>query len=394
MPAFDSIVNLCRLSRACQIAGANLLVQTEVSAEIAALIDSIEAGGRRVTTLLAGKERPLGVGGIDHGTTIELQVHGVSKTNEVVAQNVGALISYNMGRFQVEAPETFYLIQEDYALGEGNIPKVVASYLRCIEFAEILKRVGDDFREGTGEPGTVTILTGRKLSIPLTYSQWLLDDVPMEEALAQSRCAIFEDHLKIGRLDAMKRVLVRFLFNVTPKQRFEVLVKSWDEIMQAFLSDFDIYASGFNFDKAREDFERRKLDFVVKMNSTSSDAMTKLIAIPVGQGLLASQMKTDAAYAIVNHALLTASFVFLLVAAMLVTAHILTLRQVGSELRAESDMLRQRAMPTYTQLRPMIEQLQTRLRFHQWGVPIVMSILLIVTTGMTLVAFLELTGTT
>ncbi|HDS1010429.1 TPA: hypothetical protein ACOEN9_000068 [Stenotrophomonas maltophilia] len=394
MPAFDSIVGLCRLSRACQIAGANLIVRTESSAEVSALIDAIEAGGRRVTTIVEGKERPLGVAGIDHGCQIELVVHGVSKAGEVVAQNTGALLSYNMGRFQVEAPEAFYLIQEDYALGEAPIPSLVAAYLRCIEFAEILKLVADDFRTGIGGPGTAIILTGRKLSIPLTYSQWLLDDVPSEEDLSQSRHAIFNDHLKVGRLDAIKRVLVRFLFNVSTEQRFEVLLRSWGEIMQAFLSDFDIYASGFNFDKAREEFERRKLDFVVKMNATSSDAMTKLIAIPVGQGLLASQMKTDANYTIVNHALLTASVVFLLVAAMLVVAHVLTLRQVGFELKAESEMLRQRALSTYKQLRPMIEQLQTRLRFHQWGVPIVMSILLLVTTGMTLVAYTELTATT
>lgn len=394
MPAFDSLVRLCRLSSACQVAGANLVIRTEASSEAAALIDAIEAGGRPVTTFLEGKERPLGVAGIPHGSEIEVVIHGVSKAGEVVAQNIGALLSYNMGRFQIEAPETFYLIQEDYALGEAAIPNLVRAYLRCIEFADILKLVADDSRGGIGGPSTVIILTGRKLIVPLTYSQWLLDDVPTEETLTESRCAIFDDHLKVGRLDAIKRVLARFLFNVPSDQRFEVLLRSWGEIMQAFLSDFDIYASGFNFDKAREEFERRKLDFVVKMNAASSDAMTKLIAIPVGQGLLASQMKTDGAYVVVNHALLTASFVFLLVAAMLVAAHVLTLRQVGFELTAESEMLRQRALPTYKQLRPMIEQLQTRLRFHQWGVPIVMSILLIVTTGMTLVAYSELTATT
>ncbi len=37
-----------------------------------------------------------------------------------------------------------------------------------------------------------------------------------------------------------------------PSSASEVLLRSWGEIMQAFLSDFDIYASGFNFDKARE----------------------------------------------------------------------------------------------------------------------------------------------
>ncbi|MCF5092159.1 hypothetical protein GIW57_18585 [Stenotrophomonas sp. PA-6-5C] len=394
MPAFESIIGLCRLSSTCRVAGADLFVKTTASAEVAALTEAIEGGGRRVTVLFAGKECVLGVTGVDSGCPIELVVPGVSKGAEVVAQNVGALIGHNMGRFQVQAPEAFYLIDEDYALGEGAVPEIVGAYLRCIEFSELLRLVADDFRPGAGSAGTAIILTGRKLSIPLTYQQWVLDDVPSEKALADSRCAIFEDHLKTGRIEALKRVLVRFLFNVSAEQRFEVLLKSWEEIVQAFLSDFDIYASGFNFDKAREEFERRKLDFVVKMNAASSDAMAKLIAIPVGQGLLASQMKTDASYAVVNHALLTASLVFLLVAAMLIAAHVLTIRQVGSELKAESDMLRQRALPTYTQLRPMIHQLQTRIRFHQWAVPIIMSILLLVTSGMTFVAYAQLTGRT
>lgn len=394
MPAFESIIGLCRLSSTCRVAGADLFVKTTASAEVAALTEAIEGGGRRVTVLSAGKECVLGVKGVDSGCPIELVVPGVSKGAEVVAQNVGALIGHNMGRFQVQAPEAFYLIDEDYALGEGAVPEIVGAYLRCIEFSELLKLVADDFRPGAGSAGTAIILTGRKLSIPLTYQQWVLDDVPSEKALADSRSEIFEDHLRTGRIEALKRVLVRFLFNVSAEQRFEVLLKSWEEIVQAFLSDFDIYASGFNFDKAREEFERRKLDFVVKMNAASSDAMAKLIAIPVGQGLLASQMKTDASYAVVNHALLTASLVFLLVAAMLIAAHVLTIRQVGSELKAESDILRQRALPTYTQLRPMIHQLQTRIRFHQWAVPIIMSILLLVTSGMTFVAYAQLTGRT
>ncbi len=39
---------------------------------------------------------------------------------------------------------------------------------------------------------------------------------------------------------------------MSPPSSASVLLRSWGEIMQAFLSDFDIYASGFNFDKARE----------------------------------------------------------------------------------------------------------------------------------------------
>lgn len=392
MPSFDALVDLCRAATTKVVAGTDLVIRVAASDVVAALVTAIEAGKWRVTVKVAGREFVNGINNIDAGVELEIIVHGMVRTNPVVVNNVGGLLSYGLGQFLASAPDRYFVLQDDYASGELKVPLMVDRYLRCIEMVRLLALVADDLRPHPGTGGKAMILTARKLDVPIRYRQWVLDSVPSHESIESSRAEIFDEHLKTGRLDSFKRVLVRFLFDVAEEDRFEVMVKSWPRIMQAFRADFDIYASGFNFDKAREEFERRKLDFVVKMNAASSDAMGKLIAIPVGQGLLASQMKTDASYVIVNVSLLVASVVFFIVAALLIVAHVLTIRQVGLELSTESNLLRDRARPTYDQLRPMIDQLKTRIAFHKWLVPAVMALLLLTTTAMTVAAYLKLTA--
>jgi hypothetical protein len=163
-------------------------------------------------------------------------------------------------------------------------------------------------------------------------------------------------------------------------------------LRQAFLADFDIYASGFSFDKAREDFERKKLDFVVKINSSTTDVMNKLIAIPVGQGLLVSQMKREVGLELVNIALLLGSSVFVIIAGILIANQIKTLMHIREELNAEKKILQERARPTYEKLRGLIDSLEGRLRHHIIWVPVGLGLLISVTTAMTVIAFVKFTG--
>ena len=149
----------------------------------------------------------------------------------------------------------------------------------------------------------------------------------------------------------------------------------------------DLYISGFSFDKVREEFEKKKLDFVVKINATSSDIMNKLIAIPVGQGLLASQMKSDAALIAVNWALLAGSIIFAVIALMLLVSQVNTLIQIKQELAHERETLKRRANPTYSQLKGMIKALNRRINLHCYWLPATLVVLLLITTTITVSTF-------
>lgn len=390
MTAFESIVALCRLSVTKDLAGSDLILHLARSEQVPGLVAAVEGGAWRLTVQVDGREVMTGVDGVQVGGDFVLVVHGVARADPVIVKNIGGLLSYSMGSFLGVMPQNFYLLQEDYASGDLPVHRHVQAYERCIELLQLLKGVADDYRTEVGSAGRAIILTSRKLEIPVIYKQWVLDEVAEGPELEAFKRAAFDEHLASGRKDVLRRVLVRFLFNVAESERFEVFVKSWKGVYAAFLSDFDIYASGFNFDKAREEFERKKLDFIVKMNGASSDAMSKLIAIPVGQGLLASQMKIGPEYAIVNNALLLSSVVFAIIAIMLIVVHALTITQVKTELATEEGILKERARTTYDQLRPVIQQLSLRIRVHQIAVPCCLVLLLGATTALTWVAYAQL----
>jgi hypothetical protein len=391
MPAFESLVDLCRLADDSTVAGTDLVLRLSRTSQSVALIEAIESGGWDTTLRVDSVvfvERP---DRLAEGRSFELIVHGMARTNEVVANNVGMLLRYNFGSFLGRPPSKYYLLQERYASWEVSHHADVQAYQRALRVLKLMRRLADVVREREQSAEEAIFLTTRKLSMPLVYDSSVLSTVASDGEIDRFEAVVFDEHHRAARLDIAKRVLVRFFDTVAEDDRFADLLKRLPQASQAVLADFDLFASGFSFDKAREEFERKKLDFLVKINAAGSDAMNKLIAIPIGQGLLASQMKVDAAYIFINWTLLSASAIFAVISAMLLASYVLTLRQVGTELGAEKRLLEERAPPTYGQLKPMISELERRIRLHVWGVPIVLGSLLAVTTVLTFLAFDKLT---
>lgn len=391
MDAFESLVALCRIASKPHIAGTDLVLSFQRSTTTVGLLPVIEAGGWDTTLRVNGQTTSRPLERLLDGAEVELVVHGMVKSNDVVTNNIGMLLRYNLGAFLGRPPKRYFLIQEDYASWEPPRHADVLAYLRTLRLVHLLQRLADVVKDRVETAGEAIFLTSRKLSIPLIYDASVLHRVASDADIDMFESTVFNDHHGPARLDIAKRALSRFFATVNEQERFAELLGRLPQLNQSILADFDLYASGFNFDKAREDFERRKLDFVVKTNSAGSDAMNKLIAIPIGQGLLASQMKAGAEFAFLNQTLLVASLVFAVIAAMLLTSLVLTLRQISGELRTEKRLLQDRALPTFQQLKPMISELEGRIQLHVWGIPVVLGALLVATTSMTIAAFLQMT---
>lgn len=284
-------------------------------------------------------------------------------------------------------------MDEDHASWEAPAHPDVLAYQRAIKIAKIVVGLGD-FQRDYKRSMEVILFATRKLTIPIVYTTAVLSKVASDEVLDAFQRAIGRQDHPEARREIAKHVLIRYLCNIPAEERFSALITRLGEITEAFDADFDIYASDFNFDKAREEFERKKLDFVVKINTASADVMNKLIAIPVGQGLLASQMKTEPSLAFVNSVLLTGSLVFALIGVMVIVNQRETLVQVREELKLEKQVLQQKAPPTYDRLRGMISALERRLCLHIRLVPIALVVLLLITSAVTVIAYIRATTNT
>lgn len=391
--AFTSLVDLCRISRTPRVLGADLILGVTACAHSVALLGAVEADGWGYTLKFKGAEITQTLDRLADGTQVELIVHGMTRAQQVIANNVGMLLRFNRGVFLGSAPAEFYLIDEDHASWEPPTHPDVLAYSRALKVMGWVRRLADVVRERTDTAGEAVFLATRKLSMPLAYDSNALSGVSSLVDIEALDSEVFAEHHRDARRDIIKRVLVRFFDSVPELERFPGLLRRLTEVRQVFLADFDVYASGFSFDKAREEFERKKLDFLVKINGASSDAMNKLIAIPVGQGLLASQIKREASMELVNVSLLVASFIFALVAIAVMVTQINTLILIRAEWRIEKELLRERAAPTYDRLKDMIAALEKRLDFHVWCVPIALGMLLLVSTATTFVVYAKLHGT-
>ena len=390
--AFTSIVELCRISSRASVAGTNLIVPITKSAQAVGLVSAIEDGGWTATIRHDGSDTTKQLDRFQDGAAVEVVLHGVAKAEQVVVNNVATLLQLSQGRYLGKSPENYFLILENYASWEEATHSDVLAYKRALKVVALLMRLADFNRDRVGTAGEAIVLASRRLSIPIVYGSGILGRVSGQNEIDALEEAIFNDHHRDARRDIAKRVLVRFFDAVPENDRFSDLLSRVPELLQAFLADFDIYSSGFSFDKAREEFERKKLDFVVKINAATSDVMNKLIAIPVGQGILVSQMKREVGLELVNWALLIGSFIFALIAAVLIINQINTLKHIQEELVAEKNTLYEKARPTYEKLKGLISSLERKLRHHVVWVPVALGALILVTSAITLIAFLKFTG--
>lgn len=385
--AFNSIIELCRHAKDKHIAGSDLIITATRSVDTVSWIEAIEAGPWDHTLRVDNADTTKPVSTLPEQTEFVFIIHGMVSSTQVIANNIDMLLRYNQGEFLGKAPSDYYLIEENYASWETTTTPALLAYQRTIKIIALLKNIADVTQAKPNTAGEAIFFATRKIIMPLHYDAKSLANVPSDDEISKLREELLQEHHKSARPDIFKRVITRFFDQELEADRFTQFLRRFKEIKLAYDADFDIYISGFSFDKAREDFERKKLDFIVKINATSSDIMNKLIAIPVGQGLLASQMKNDAASHPANWALITGSIIFAIIALMLLASQINTLAQIKQELNHESEVLKQRANPTYLQLKGMITTLNRRINLHYYWIPATLVILLLVTTTITISAF-------
>lgn len=385
--AFRSIVDLCRDAESCCVAGSDLVITSRRTPSVVAWLDEIHDSGWDTTFRVGGVDTTRPVHLLGEGDQFVVVMHGMTRTNPVVQNDVSSLLCYNMGEFLGKVPTNYFIISCNYASWEIANDWQVLAYLRLVKLVDFLKSFADVVTPVAGSAGEAIFFSSRKLVMPLVYDEKCLYFAPSEDDIESFKAELAQEAHKSSRIDILKRVLGRFFDQEVERERFTQLARRFKEIRLAYDADFDIFSTGFTFDKVREEFEKKKFDFIVKVNSSSSDVMNKLIAIPVGQGLLASQMKAGPEFFMANWALLCGSIIFSIIAFMLLVSQVNTLDQIKQDFKQECDLLKQRANPTYQRLEGMIKVVRKKMSLHRYWMPWVLMLILLASFLITLFAF-------
>ena len=201
-----------------------------------------------------------------------------------VARDINDLLSVSLHLHK--APENYLVVS---ALTDPEESSLLEIYKQTLRLVDILCRAADHC-DPNGVNEKFIYLGTKKVEIPIVYSRGDLKEI---EGLDD-----FDTFLSVPphldqKLAIFKSGLQDFLVDTKSEERFVRLIHLFPQFLERIQSDFNVYASELTFDKVRDEIEKRKLDFVDRLNKVFSDIQNKILAVPIAQIVAAGQMKPD-----------------------------------------------------------------------------------------------------
>lgn len=223
-------------------------------------------------------------------------------------KDVAALL--NVQYAKVKEPRRFLLLAESIMssdiVAEGH---PLVRYRSVLEFIQMLKRASAFLDADT--PALIFIKDG-KFEVPVDY---MLDDLrglSLPDLIALTKILPEGTHEK--QCDViMAESVIEMTQHLPSYDRFQYLLAHLPDLKKRFEAGYRLFASGFSYEKVRDQVEAARVEYTGKIHKVLSDIQNQLLGIPVATVIVATQMK-DAevvGYAFwVNSAVLLGCWIF------------------------------------------------------------------------------------
>lgn len=383
--AFAALITLTRLAERKTLDDLTLHLWLKNTAGIDALLADLN-DFRSPDVFNQGTQHYGRVDQLAYGTQLEIRIGGLTSTTSVFTENLSSLLTLQNSLFARRLPSEYYLLAENYSSTENAKPDSnIERYQQMPRLLSFLKKVAD---VSIDEDRSLVFLSGTRLDIDIRYSSADLTHLPSPTIIEKFELEVFSAPFESTKRSMLKSVLARFLRAVPVEQRLGQLIRIWTAVADAYKADFELYETEFNFEKIRESFEQKKLDYLLKLNSATADSLTKLLAIPVAQGLLVSQLKGDEAAVLANWSLVVAAIIFAVIALLILITHRQSILQIDQELRLDRTLMSERFPLQYQRVKATYEAVQSRARVASLY-PWLLGFVLLLATLFTLYAFIQ-----
>ncbi len=125
--------------------------------------------------------------------------------------------------------------------------------------------------------------------------------------------------------------------------RFQYLLANLKELKKRYEDGYKIFASGFSYEKVRDQVEAARVEYTGKIHKVFSDIQNQLLSIPVATIIVATQMKSakDLGYEFwVNSSVLAGCWVFAILMIFLLHNQLLTLNVLRDEIDRQERQLK------------------------------------------------------
>lgn len=358
----------------------SVLIADALSVRIVAgveLLNTLEAihDANTVRVFEGGVELYVELREIEIGRIVDVTVARVQTQSFHLAQNLAELVEYQDGRFLTHSPDAWYLIDEDFRSGEPAKNLGIDGYNRLPEFLSFLGSVAD-FTSTHEVRRSYVFLAQERLDVPVVCGATALVQLPTSEEIRILVDEVLAPPQAKAKKGLYKRALLRYLDSVPDQGRFEALVRGFATVTKSFEASRDNFLSEFEFDKLNERFERKREEYMLKIDAVCGELLTKVLALPVAQAIVVSQYKDGASLS--NVALLVGSGIVAALGAAFVSNQVHAIREIRANAIRERQDVERRHPELHLRIRNSYDSVLHRLSVYGRVLPgIVFAVLLV-----------------
>lgn len=208
-------------------------------------------------------------------------------------RDVGELVEESQSVHRGTLPSAFYLVDNDYLVGEPDPPMLLTRLERICELIRLLEQL-----TGTGNSVTDTgrgktlllVLPAGEKSPPKTlqmktfidHSALAAPELPLADLKALVATST-DGALHVEERRSIFRLALADVAASAPHgaQLFSHVIEQWDEVLGKYRHDVDCYISNFSFDKLRTELANIQTDFSAKLTKVMGDTTSRFLALPV-----------------------------------------------------------------------------------------------------------------
>lgn len=215
-----------------------------------------------------------------------------------------------INRFSQTLPDhPYYIYELDYysSILEAPKPIQIVDYENTIKLISLLTEISD-YQKPLGNKKELVFFQSKKLVLSTEYTSI---DIHSIKSIALLLSHLSTTHDKEERKSIFINELINNLLPINnPRDRFVMLLVSFDEIFEKYQKGHKFYLEQFSFEKIKSELDNEKIAYANKIQDVINGVQTKLISIPAAFLLIVSQFDLTGEEELKNIALLLSSFIF------------------------------------------------------------------------------------
>ena len=263
---------------------------------------------------------------------------------------------------RVREPDGFYLLAGDKSSSDVAAPdSAIGRYRLVLELVKLFKEAAA-FLDADRQQ--LVFIDSGKFEVPVEYS---VDDLAaVDLTVGQALLVSLPKDIHREQCGAILASAVVALTKATPaKQRFSHLLRNASQLKTQYDEGYKLFASGFSYDKVRDEVEAARVDYAGKIHKAFGDIQNQLLGIPVATVIVATQMKMATTWGYefwLNTSVLLGVWIFAILIWLLLRNQGHTLQVLQDEITRQQKLIGDKYHDVAASFKDVFEFLNSRLK--------------------------------